>query len=189
MQRWKCGEVIILKYSSERQLCMSHVHKICGRRWYTLKPSTSTTMRLPLLRSPNKPFGKPEEYLSSGCKEVSSLISRVTPVCRWKPSLPPWPMVQVLWKLKVVSILHFSSNTGWTGVITYIMKPKSLPLREAHLNALVQMISGERQEEEEPRSAQNIEVTEMRPVLLQYKWLFWRAWKTLCRHKWDYGPR
>lgn len=125
----------------------------------------------------------------SGCKEVSSLISRVTPVCRWKPSLPPWSMVQVLWKLKVVSILHFSSNTGWTGVITYIMKPKSLPLREAHLNALVQMISGERQEEEEPRSAQNIEVTEMRPVLLQYKWLFWRAWKTLCRHKWDYGPR
>lgn len=45
------------------------------------------------------------------------------------------------------------------------MKPKGPPLREANLNALVSMLSGEGQEEE-PRTAQHIEVTEMGPVLL-----------------------
>lgn len=39
-------------------------------------------------------------------------------------------------------------------------------LREAHFGAFIQMINREEQEEEELRTSQNIQVTEMSPVLL-----------------------
>lgn len=44
------------------------------------------------------------------------------------------------------------------------MTQKGLPLKEVHLDSLVLMVIHEGQEEEEHRTVQNIEITELRLV-------------------------
>lgn len=53
----------------------------------------------------------------------------------------------------------------------HIRKPKGPPLKKAHLNALLPMISGEGQEEGKPRTGQNRGVTEMKSGLLYVTFL------------------
>ena len=72
-------------------------------------------------------------------------------------------------KVKVANIVHPPVTQMHRS--QHIRKPKGLSLKEAHLNALAPMVSGEGQEEGEPRTSQNREVTEMKPGLLETAFL------------------